>query len=106
MPGRHCRADPQDGSLCGLRAGASTRTLLPCPMPVQELLVTAVRGHVTAGRERRRGGLRAEWPGWVVFAAALLGFALVLAGWLAGGVAFSLPWAPTLDLRLSFALDG
>ncbi|MHA6797698.1 hydrogen gas-evolving membrane-bound hydrogenase subunit E (plasmid) [Pseudonocardia bannensis] len=62
---------------------------------------------MTARRERpRRGGLGAEWLGWAVCAAALAGFALVLVGWLAGGVAFSLPWAPTLDLRWSFALDG
>ncbi|GAB1516132.1 putative monovalent cation/H+ antiporter subunit A [Actinophytocola sp. KF-1] len=36
----------------------------------------------------------------------LVGFVLCLLGWLAGGGGFSLPWAPTLDLRLSFALDG
>jgi multicomponent Na+:H+ antiporter subunit A len=44
--------------------------------------------------------------GWMACAIALAGFALVLVGWVAGGVAFSLPWAPALDLRLSFALDG
>ncbi|MBY8851727.1 oxidoreductase, partial [Saccharothrix sp. MB29] len=41
--------------------------------------------------------------GWVACAAAVAGFALCL---LAGGGAFSVPWAPSLDLRLSFALDG
>ena len=47
-----------------------------------------------------------DWLGWTACAVAAAGFALVLAGWLAGGVAVSLPWAPTLGLRLSFALDG
>ncbi len=47
-----------------------------------------------------------DWQGWVACAAAVVGFALCLVGWLAGGGAVSLPWASTLDLRLSFALDG
>lgn len=33
-------------------------------------------------------------------------FVAVLVGWLSGGGSVDLPWAPTLDLRLSFALDG
>lgn len=39
-------------------------------------------------------------------AVAALGFIAVLVGWAAGGVAFDLPWAPSLGLRLSFELDG
>jgi multicomponent Na+:H+ antiporter subunit A len=44
--------------------------------------------------------------GWAACGVAAAGFAVVLVGWVAGGGAFSVPWAPTLDLRLSFALDG
>ncbi len=33
-------------------------------------------------------------------------FVALLAGWRAGGGGFDLPWAPTWDLRLAFALDG
>jgi multicomponent Na+:H+ antiporter subunit A len=47
-----------------------------------------------------------DWPGWVACAGAVVGFALCLGGWLAGGGAVSLPWGPTLGLRLSFSLDG
>ena len=69
--------------------------------------MAVVRGDVPAAREASaRRGLPVDWLGWTACALAAAGFALVLAGWLAGGVAFSLPWAPTLDLRLSFALDG
>lgn len=53
-----------------------------------------------------RSGLGVDWPGWVACAAAVVGFALCLAGWLAGGAAVSFPWAPTLGLHLSFSLDG
>lgn len=34
------------------------------------------------------------------------GLAALLVGWSLGGGAVDLPWAPTLDLRLSFSLDG
>jgi multicomponent Na+:H+ antiporter subunit A len=69
--------------------------------------VTVVRDDVPAARKGpASGGLPADRLGWLASAIALGGFALVLAGWVSGGVAFSLPWAPTLDLRLSFALDG
>ena len=47
-----------------------------------------------------------DWQGWVTCAAAVAGFVLCLVTWLAGGGAVSLPWAPALDLRLDFALDG
>ncbi|WP_306748198.1 hydrogen gas-evolving membrane-bound hydrogenase subunit E [Saccharothrix yanglingensis] len=47
-----------------------------------------------------------DWQGWVACVAAVGGFALCLLGRHAGGGAFSVPWAPSLDLRLSFALDG
>ena len=69
--------------------------------------MAVVRGDLPAapaGSPRR--GLPVDWLGWAACTAALVGFALVLVGWAVGGVAFSVPWAPTLDLRLSFALDG
>jgi len=44
-----------------------------------------------------------RWAALVITAGA---FAAVLVGWLTGGGSVDLPWAPTLDLRLSFALDG
>ncbi|WP_260189505.1 hydrogen gas-evolving membrane-bound hydrogenase subunit E [Actinophytocola gossypii] len=52
-----------------------------------------------------RGGTRptADRPGWSACVIAVAGFALCL---FAGGAGFSLPWAPSLDLRLAFALDG
>lgn len=37
---------------------------------------------------------------------AVLAFAAVLIGWLAGGGSVDVPWAPTLGIRLAFALDG
>lgn len=39
-------------------------------------------------------------------ASAAAGFAVCLAGWLSGGGAIDLEWAPTLGLRLNLALDG
>jgi multicomponent Na+:H+ antiporter subunit A len=60
-----------------------------------------------ASREDHRGGeLPIDYQGWLACATAGVGFILCLAGWLAGGGAISLPWAPTLNLRLSAALDG
>ncbi|MFI9005741.1 hydrogen gas-evolving membrane-bound hydrogenase subunit E [Actinosynnema sp. NPDC053489] len=56
------------------------------------------------GEQRPRPGV--DRQGWTACAAAVAGFALCLIGWLAGGGTVSFPWAPTLDLRLSFALDG
>jgi hypothetical protein len=58
----------------------------------------AVAMHVIGGRP---GALA-----WVAVATAAGGFAACLVGWLAGGVAVDLPWAPTLGLRLDLALDG
>jgi multicomponent Na+:H+ antiporter subunit A len=43
---------------------------------------------------------------WTSVACAASAFAAALAGWLAGGVAVDVPWAPTLGLRLDLALDG
>jgi multicomponent Na+:H+ antiporter subunit A len=43
---------------------------------------------------------------WVAVAVAVIAFGLCLAGWLAGGVSVDIPWAPTLGIRLEFALDG
>jgi multicomponent Na+:H+ antiporter subunit A len=37
---------------------------------------------------------------------AAVAFAVALAGWLAGGGAVDVPWAPTLGLRLDLAFDG
>ncbi|WP_084608999.1 hydrogen gas-evolving membrane-bound hydrogenase subunit E [Thermocrispum agreste] len=50
--------------------------------------------------------LTPDWPGWVACATAAVGFLACLVGWLAGGGGFSVPWAPSLDLHLSFRLDG
>ena len=43
---------------------------------------------------------------WAAVTGAFAGFAACLAGWLAGGGSVDVAWAPTLDLRLDFALDG
>jgi len=60
-----------------------------------------------ASREDHRGsGLPVDYQGWLACATAVVGFILCLVGWRAGGGAVSLPWAPTLNLRLSAALDG
>ncbi|MGI8439020.1 MAG: hydrogen gas-evolving membrane-bound hydrogenase subunit E [Thermoleophilaceae bacterium] len=69
-----------------------------------------------AGRSRRRvGGLSRAALGCLTATspAALLAIAIAASGfvatlvlWSAGGVRAEVPWAPTLDLRLSFALDG
>jgi len=65
------------------------------------------RGGVAAHHEGApRPALTADWQGWLACAAAVTGFVLCLLGWLAGGGGFSVPWAPSLNLRLSFALDG
>ena len=69
---------------------------------------TSVTAQVEPGGSRRlqHRGLPVDWQGWVTCAAAAAGFVLCLVTWLAGGGAVSLPWAPALDLRLDFALDG
>jgi len=43
---------------------------------------------------------------WVSVACAATAFAACLVGWRLGDVAFDIAWAPTLDLRIDFALDG
>jgi multicomponent Na+:H+ antiporter subunit A len=43
---------------------------------------------------------------WTAVAFALAGFVACLAAWLAGGGSIDIAWAPSLDLRLEFALDG
>jgi len=48
----------------------------------------------------------ADWQGWASCSIAIAVFALCLWAYRGGGASFSLPWAPTLDLRLSFSLDG
>jgi multicomponent Na+:H+ antiporter subunit A len=51
----------------------------------------------------RRGGSRAAAA---AVACATVAFVASLTGWLAGGWAVDLPWAPTLGLRLDLSLDG
>jgi multicomponent Na+:H+ antiporter subunit A len=43
---------------------------------------------------------------WASVATAAAGFAACLAGWLTGGGAVDVAWAPTLDMRLDLAFDG
>ncbi|HVI35134.1 MAG TPA: proton-conducting transporter membrane subunit, partial [Gaiellales bacterium] len=52
------------------------------------------------------GGPASDRLGWAASALALAAFAGCLAVWAAGGGAWSVPWVPTLGLRLSFSLDG
>ena len=49
---------------------------------------------------------RADALAWSAVASAAAAFAACLAGWLAGGGAVELEWAPTLGLHLDLALDG
>lgn len=53
-----------------------------------------------------RGATTARVAPPLSLALATAGFLAVLAAWLAGGGGFDVPWAPSLDLRLSFELDG
>ncbi len=66
--------------------------------------------HGAEVREPRDGSRRrapaTDWLGWVSCAVAAVGFGLFLLAWSAGGFSVSLPWAPSLDLWLSFSLDG
>lgn len=64
--------------------------------------MTGTRAAAPAGEARSA----ADWQGWTACAAAVAGFVLCLLGWLAGGGGFSVPWAPSLDLHLSFTFDG
>ncbi|WP_308259430.1 hydrogen gas-evolving membrane-bound hydrogenase subunit E [Pseudonocardia sp. H11422] len=69
--------------------------------------MAATPGGVTTSRDDlRHRALPVDWQGWTACAAAAAGFCLCLVGWLMGGGAVSLPWAPTLGLHLSFSLDG
>ncbi|MGN6871652.1 MAG: hydrogen gas-evolving membrane-bound hydrogenase subunit E [Solirubrobacteraceae bacterium] len=43
---------------------------------------------------------------WTAVASALAGFIAILVIWLSGGGAIDVAWAPSLGLRLDFALDG
>ncbi|CCH88427.1 NADH dehydrogenase (Quinone), Na(+)/H(+) antiporter subunit A [Modestobacter italicus] len=52
------------------------------------------------------GGRSADWPGWAACALAAAGFVACLLVWLGGGASSSWPWMPSLDLHLSFSLDG
>jgi multicomponent Na+:H+ antiporter subunit A len=57
-------------------------------------------------QDLRRDGLPVDWLGWAACVAAGCAFLGCLISWLAGGWTVSLPWAPTLGLRLAFSLDG
>src|SRR3954463_1804057 len=59
----------------------------------------------SAGPESR-SGRGADWQGWVACALAVVLFVGCLVVWTAGGGSWSVPWAPSLDLHLSFSLDG
>src|SRR5687767_2738927 len=64
-----------------------------------------------ARRDQRSLNARPQAPrrplvAWTSVACAAFSFAAVLVGWLTGGVAIDVPWAPTLGLRLDLALDG
>ena len=49
---------------------------------------------------------RADVLAWSAVASAAVAFVACLAGWLAGGGAVEVVWAPTIDLRLDLAFDG
>jgi len=49
---------------------------------------------------------RADVLAWSAVASAAVAFVACLAGWLAGGGAVEVAWAPTIDLRLDLAFDG
>ena len=57
-------------------------------------------------KDTRPATLPADRLGWAACAATGCAFLGLLISWLAGGWTVSLPWAPTLDLRLGFSLDG
>ena len=57
-------------------------------------------------KDTRRASLPADRLGWAACAATGCAFLGLLISWLAGGWTVSLPWAPTLGLRLAFSLDG
>jgi multicomponent Na+:H+ antiporter subunit A len=63
---------------------------------------TPPTGFGRPSRARRHADIAA----WAAVATAAAGFAACLAGWLAGGGAVDVAWAPTLDLRLNLAFDG
>lgn len=69
-------------------------------------MVVVRGGPGTRGAGERHPGPGTDRLGWLACAAAVAGFLLCLLGGLAGGGAVSVPWASSLDLRLSFALDG
>ena len=57
-------------------------------------------------KDTRPATLPADRLGWAACAATGCAFLGLLISWLAGGWTVSLPWAPTLGLRLAFSLDG
>ncbi|MGH7279517.1 MAG: proton-conducting transporter membrane subunit, partial [Candidatus Rokuibacteriota bacterium] len=52
------------------------------------------------------GLYRPAWTPWIAVSAAGLTFAATAAAWGLGAPAIDREWAPTVDLRLQFALDG
>jgi multicomponent Na+:H+ antiporter subunit A len=47
-----------------------------------------------------------EAGGWIATGVAVVALGLTLGGWLGGGWAVDLPWAPTLGIRFRLAFDG
>ena len=64
----------------------------------------SVRSSLGLARQSERALPRAE--ALLAAALAVLTFLGVLVVWVSGGAEVDVPWAPTLDLRLAFALDG
>lgn len=58
------------------------------------------------GLARQTERILPRFDGLLALAAAVIVFAALLASWLTGGFTIDLPWAPSLDLRLAFTLDG
>src|SRR4051812_30859790 len=54
----------------------------------------------------RRPGRRADRLGWAACAVTAVSFLTCLVLWRHGGGSVSWPWMPSMDLRLSFSLDG
>ncbi len=103
-----CDVGRQDGRLGGIeraqdrpRAHASPRRRRSNPREDGPRVIMCGPDGRTTVKSPPGGGLA-----WTAVACALAGFAACLAGWLAGGGSVDTAWAPTLDLRLEFALDG
>ena len=56
--------------------------------------------------EHTRGSDDGDLLAYAAIGTAAVAFVACLVGWLVGGFEVDLPWAPTLGIRLEFALDG